>query len=186
MPIPQSNSSPKSFTKIANTGSSHNRKTRAHAIILLRREDHHDSPAVHLGRLFELGDFFQLFLQALNEFVTFVDVGVFAAAEDDAEDHLVFLGQELFGPVDLGHEVVVADLWADAELFVLAVVRVTFMLPLLLLVLEFAVVHDAANGRLFLGRNFHQVEADFFSTLQSVDGFEDAELITLMADYADG
>ena len=99
---------------------------------------------------------------------------------------LVFLGQELFGAVDLGHEVVIADLRAHAELFVLAVVRVAFVLPLFLLVLEFAVIHDAANGRLLLRRNFDEVQADFASACEGIDGFEDAELVAFMSDDADG
>ncbi len=114
-------------------------------------------------------------VQPLDQLVAFVDVGVFAAAEDDGEDHLVLLGQELLGAVDLGHQVVVADLGAEAQLFVLAVVRVAFVLPLLLLVLEFAVIHDPANGRLLLRRDFHEVQADFAGTLQGLDGFDDAE-----------
>ncbi len=125
-------------------------------------------------------------MQALDQFVAFFGVGVFAAAEDDGEDYLVLLGQELFGAVDLGHQVVVANLGADAELFVLAVVRVAFVLPLLLLVLEFAEVHDAANGRLLLGRDFHKVEAEVFGALQGFGGFENAELIAFRTDDADG
>jgi hypothetical protein len=154
--------------------------------VLLRRENHHNPPAVHLRRLFELGALFQFLLQALYELVAFVDVGIFAAAEDDAEDHLVLLGQELLGPVDLRHEIVVADLGAHAELFVFAVVRMAFVLPLLLLVLEFAVIHDAANGRLLLGRDFHEVEADFAGAGESVDGFENSEHFSFVSDHADG
>lgn len=152
----------------------------------LRREDHHDPPALHLRVLLQLGDIFQLLRESLDEFEAFVDVGVFAAAEDDAEDHLILVGQELFRAVDLGHEVVVADLGADAEFFVLAVVRVAFVLPLLLLVLEFAVIHDPANGRLFLGRDFDEVEADFLGALEGVDGFENAEHFSFVSDHTDG
>jgi hypothetical protein len=152
---------------------------------LLRREDHHNPSPLHLRRLLEFGDRFQFFLQALDQLVAFFGVGVFAAAEDDGEDNLVFLGQELFGSVDLGHQVVVADFGADAEFFVFAVVRVTFVLPLLLLVLEFAVIHDSANGRLLLGRDFHKIEAKFFSTLKGVDSFEDAELVAFRSNDAD-
>ena len=141
---------------------------------------------MHLRRLLELGDWFQFFLQALDQLVAFFGVGVFAAAEDDGEDDFVFLGQELFRTVDLGHQVVVANLRADAEFFVLAMVRVPFVLPLLLLVLEFAVIHDSANGRLFLGRDFHKVEAKFFSTLKGFGSFEHAELIAFRTDDADG
>jgi hypothetical protein len=66
------------------------------------------------------------------------------------------------------------------------VVRVAFVLPLLLLVLEFAVIHDAANGRLLLRRDFNKVEADFAGTRQRVDGFEDTENFSFMSDNADG
>jgi hypothetical protein len=153
---------------------------------LLRREDHYNPPPLHLRRLLEFGEFFQLLGEALDEFEAFVDVGVFTAAEDNGEDHLIFLGQELFGAVDLGHQVVVADFRAHPELFVLAVVRVAFVLPLLLLVLEFAIIHDAANGRLLLRRDFNKVEADFASTRKGVDGFENTENFTFMSDDADG
>jgi hypothetical protein len=153
--------------------------------VLLRREDHHDSSPLHLRRLLEFGDRFQFFLQTLDQLVAFFGVGVFAAAEDDGEDYFVLFGQELLGSVDLGHQVVVADFGADAELFIFAVVRVAFVLPLLLLVLELSEVHYSANGRLLLGRDFHKVEAEFFGTLKSVDSFQDAELVSLRSNDAD-
>jgi hypothetical protein len=52
--------------------------------------------------------------------------------------------------------------------------RVAFVLPLLLLVLEFAVIHDSANGRLFLRRDFDEVQPSFAGTLQSFDSLDDA------------
>jgi hypothetical protein len=58
-------------------------------------------------------------------------------------------------------------------------------LPLFLLVLEFAVIHDAANGRLFLGRDFHQIHANFAGLLQGLDGFDDAQQGTVLSDDAD-
>jgi hypothetical protein len=68
---------------------------------------------------------------------------------------------------------VVADLRAQAKLFVLAVVRVALVLPLLLLVLEFAVIHDPANGRLFLRGDFDEIKPSFAGTLKRVDGLDD-------------
>ena len=152
----------------------------------LRREDHHNPPPLHLRRLLQLGEFFELFGEPLDQLVAFVDVGVFAAAEDHAKDHLVFLSEEFLRAIDLRHEVVVADLGAHAELFVLAVVRMAFVLPLLLLVFEFAVVHDPANGRLFLRCNFDEVEADFAGTCKGIRGFDDANDFAFMSDHADG
>ena len=73
----------------------------------------------------------------------------------------------------------------SAEFFVLAVVRVAFVLPLLLLVLELAEVHDAANGRLLLRGDFDQVEPDFAGLLQGLDGFDDAQLGAVVSDDAD-
>jgi hypothetical protein len=64
--------------------------------------------------------------------------------------------------------------------------RVAFVLPLFLLVLEFAVIHDAANGRLFLGCHFHQVQTGFASPLQGLAGIDNAEYGAVMSDYADG
>ena len=125
-------------------------------------------------------------MQALDQLVAFFGVGVFAAAEDDGEDDFVFLGQKLFRAVDLGHQVVVTDLGTDAEFFVLAVMRVAFVLPLLLLVLEFAEIHDSANGRLLLRRDFDKVEAKVFGTLKGVDSFQDAELVAFRSNNADG
>ena len=155
-------------------------------LTLLRREDHDDPSALHRGLLLEFRDFFQFLGESLDEFVAFVDVGVFAAAEDDGEDHLVLLGQKLLRAVDLRHEVVVADFRAEAEFFVLAVVRVAFVLPLLLLVLEFAVIHDPANGRLFLRGNFHEVHAGLASMPQGFNSFDDAEKRAIVSDNADG
>ena len=153
---------------------------------LLRGEDYDDAAALHRGVLLELGDVGELFRESLDELEAFIDVGVLAAAEDDGEDHLVLLGQKLLRAVDLRHEVVVADFWAEAEFFVLAVVRVTFVLPLLLLVLEFAVIHDPANGRLFLRGNFHEVHAGLASMPQGFNSFDDAEKRAIVSDNADG
>ena len=159
--------------------------TRSVLATSLRREDHHNPPPLHLRRLLTFGDRLQFLLQALDQLVAFFGVGVFAAAEDDGEDDFVLLGQELFGTIDLGHQVVVADFRANAELFVLAVVRVAFVLPLLLLVLEFAVIHDSANGRLLLGRDFYKIEAEVFGALKGFSSFEDAELVAFRSDDAD-
>jgi hypothetical protein len=151
----------------------------------LWREDHHDPATVHLWLLFQLSNAIQVFDQPLDQLVAFVDVGIFAAPEDYREDDLIFLFQEFLRPIDLSQEIVIADLGAQAEFFVLAVVRVAFMLPLLLLVLEFAVIHDAANGRLFLRRHFHKVESNFAGSLKCLNRLEDAEHGAVLSDDAD-
>jgi hypothetical protein len=78
----------------------------------------------------------------------------------------------------------VADFRAEAQLFVLAVVGVAFVLTLFLLVFEFAEIHDPANGRLFLRGNLDQVHADFSGLLQGLDGFDHTEQFAILSDDA--
>jgi hypothetical protein len=151
----------------------------------LRREDHHDAATVHLRLLFQLCDAIQVFDQTLDQLVAFVDVGVFAASENDRKDDLILLFQEFLRPVDLGHEIVIANFRAQAEFLVLTVVRMALMLPLLLLVLEFAVIHDTANGRLFLRRHFHKVESYIAGSLKCFTRVEDAEHGAVLSDDSD-
>jgi len=80
---------------------------------------------------------------------------------------------------------VVADFWAEAELFIFAVMSVAFVLPLLLLVLEFAEIHDAAYGRLLLRGNLNEVHAGVAGLLQSFDGFDNAQQGAVLSDDAD-
>ncbi len=138
---------------------------------------------MHGGALFELAHRLEFRREFLDEFESFIHVGVFAAAEDDREDNLVFLAKELLGAIHLGHEVGVADLGAEANLFVLAVVRVTFMLPLLLLVLELAVIHDSANWRLLGWRDFDQVEPDSAGAIECFFGGDDPELFSFFRNH---
>jgi hypothetical protein len=79
----------------------------------------------------------------------------------------------------------VADFWAEPQFLILAVVCVAFVLPFLLLVLELTEVHDPANRRFFLRRNFHKVHADFAGAGQGFSGFDDTEQGAVMSDDAD-
>jgi hypothetical protein len=53
-------------------------------------------------------------------------------------------------------------------------VGVAFVLPLFLLVLELAKVHDAADGRLLRGRDLNQVHASRARLLQRIVGRNDS------------
>lgn len=150
---------------------------------LLRREDCHNASTVHGGTLFELAYRLEFRRKLFDQFEAFVHVGVFAATKDDREDDLVLLAKELFGAIHLGHEVGVADLRAEANLFVLAVVRMTFMLSLLLLVLELAVIHDPANWRLLGRRDFHQVESNVAGAIECFFGWDDPELFSFFRNH---
>ncbi len=112
---------------------------------------------MHRRRL-DLRDVLQLRDDVLDHAAAFVDVGHFSAAEGDRYQDFVLVREELAGAVHLDLDVVVAGLGADADLFDLDLMPGALVLPLLLLVLELAVVHDAADGGPLSGRDFHQVQ----------------------------
>ncbi len=140
---------------------------------------------MHGGALFELRDGFKLGGELFDQLEAFVDMGVFATTEDDRKDHLVLLPEELLGPVHLGHEIGLANLRTEPDFFVLALVRVPFVLPLFLLVLEFTKVHDPANGRLLGRRNFDEVESRLLGEVQGFLGRNHTELFAFRRNDAD-
>ena len=109
-----------------------------------------------------------------------------AAAEQATDEHLVAGFEEVARALHLGLQVVFAGARADPELLdlhlvLLAAARLLF---LLLLVLELAVVHDAAHGRPLVGGNFYEVEPLADRQGQRVCGLEDAELLVVLVDDA--
>ena len=79
----------------------------------------------------------------------------------------------------------ITDLRAETDFLVLAVVRMAFVLPLLLLVLEFAEVHDSANGRLLRRRDLDQIETCGPGLLQRFVGTDDSQLRSVVTNDAD-
>ena len=109
-------------------------------------------------------------------------MGILASAEDDRADDLVALLQKLAGAVELGSEIVLANLRAQTDFLVLAVMNVAFVLPLFLLVLELAEVHDAADGRFLQRSDLNQVEPNFACLFQSIVATDYAQLRAVVAD----
>ena len=72
----------------------------------------------------------------LHHPLSLVDVGQFAAAEDDGYHHLVFVKEEVLRLVDLELDVVLACLGTEPDLLDLGVMNVGFVVLLFLLVLE--------------------------------------------------
>ena len=79
-------------------------------------------------------------------------------AEDDRHDHFVLVLQESTGLVHFEFDVVIARLGSNANFFDFALMDVGLVLFLLLLVFEFAEVHDSTNGRPLIGRHFDQIQ----------------------------
>ena len=75
------------------------------------------------GAFSTLADVGELFQDALDDPLAFLDVLHLAAAEQDVDQHLVVVFQELPGLVDLGLDVVLARLGANADFLQLLLVR---------------------------------------------------------------
>lgn len=118
---------------------------------LFRRQNHHNPAALHRGVLLHLSNIGQFLGESRNKLEAFVDVGVLAATEDDRADHFVAVFQKLTGTIHFGHEVVLTDLGAEADFFVLAVVCMPFVEPFLLLIFELSKVHNSADRGIFAG-----------------------------------
>jgi hypothetical protein len=111
----------------------------------------------------------------------------FAPAEKDRRLDLIALVQKPQHVVLLGLVVVIVHV--DAELYFLNRDRLLVLfglaLFLFLLVQEFPIIHDAANRRLRCGGNFYQVKVLFAGHLKRFERWQDADLLALIADYAD-
>jgi len=117
--------------------------------------------------------------------MTLVDVGQFAPTEHDRHDHFVLVLEEATGLIDLELDVVVAGLRTEPDFLDLRVVDVCFVLLLLLLIFEFAEIHDSAHGRLLVGGHLDKVETGFPGPGKSLLCGDDAQLGPLCRDHAD-
>ena len=114
-------------------------------------------------RRLDLAHFLELLDDVVDHFAAFLDVGHFAAAKDDRDDHLVFVLEKGAGLVQLEGDVVLAGLGPNANLLDLALMGVSLAQPLLLLVLELPIIHDAADGRSLVGRDLDEIKICFSS-----------------------
>ena len=86
----------------------------------------------------------------------------------------------------LKRDVVLARLGSDANLLDLALMGVALGLPLLLLVLEFPIVHDAADGRPLVGSHLNEIQIGFPGPRQSLVGADDAQQLAVGGNDSDG
>src|SRR5262249_50607954 len=114
--------------------------------------------------------------------------GHLAAAEHDVELDFVSFLEEAFGLVELGGLVVIVDAnGANAELLELGDVGgVGLLFLFLLLVFPLAVIHDPADGRVFHGRDFDQIESGFAGLAQGIQRRDDSDLFVEIIDKTNG
>src|SRR5262249_8559949 len=98
--------------------------------------------------------------------------------------HAVLVLKEAARLVDLGVDVVLAGLGADADFLELLLVLLLLAGLAGLLVLELPVVHDLAHRRPLVGGHLDEVEVGLAGHLHRLRGGDDAELRAAGADQA--
>lgn len=109
-----------------------------------------------------------------------------AAAEHDAELDLVSLGKKLPCVARLEVDIVRVRSWMKTHLLQLLLMLVLplILLALLLLVPEFSVINDLADGRVCLWSDLDKVEFPLHGQLKGLARGHDSELLTLFVDDA--
>ena len=118
------------------------------------QEDRHEA-AFQLGAFFHVGDLSTAGGEIQEQLLTNIGMRHFTAAEADADLDPVAVCQELLGSLDLGVQVIGVDAGAHTDLLDLHDPLVLFgiLLPLLLVVAEFGIVHDLADRGNGVGRD---------------------------------
>ena len=109
------------------------------------------------GRGFKFADFHEFRDDALHHFSAFLDVRHLATAKQHSDLHFVFVLEETLRLFHLEFDIMVAGLRSQPDFFRFRVMSAPTLL-LVLFVLVFAVVHDAANRGIFVGGDFDQIQ----------------------------
>jgi len=117
---------------------------------------------------------------------TFFDMGHLAAAKKNGHLHFVFVIQETNCFFDFKVDVVFARFWSQANFFQFRLMSFVLAGAFAFFVSEFAVIHDAANRRSGIRRDFYQIKSQFLRLCQSVFRFQNSKLVTFCSDYPNG
>ena len=109
-----------------------------------------------------------------------------AAPEQDGDLDLVVVFEELAGLGNLGVDVVLAGLGADADLLQLLLTDLATLVVLLrVFESQLAVVENLADGRALVGSYLHQIEPSLPSHREGLSCGHQAQLLAFGTDQAD-
>src|SRR4051812_1760583 len=156
-------------------------------LLLLLRRDHHDHQSPFHARVLLDHRFFEdVGRDLLHHRVAELHVCHFATAKADRDLDLVAFFQKPAQVAQLDR--VVADVGGRTELEFLDLDLLRLLSGgvgfFLLLELEFAKIHDAADGRVAVRLDFNQIEAGFLCHGQRFVARENAYLLSLCANHA--
>ena len=133
---------------------------------LLGRNRANDASSLLLWRRLQFAVLQEVFDHAFNDATSLGDVGNLATAKHDRDLYSVFMTEKLARLLDLEIDVVLTRLGPQPNFLGLGVVRMAFGLLFILLVFEFAEVHDSTNRWLFERRHLDQIKPTFASNTQ--------------------
>ena len=149
-------------------------------LLLGRRDDHDHLTAFHLRHLLDLPYGLEVSLYTFQ--LTHAEFLMRHFTPPEAQGHfdLVFFLQETRHVSELDLVIVFVGTRAqfdflDLHLFLL---QLGFVRAFLFLVLELAIIHDTANGRLGKRRNLNEIDSGFFSQLKCGTNTHDTQLFT--------
>lgn len=148
-------------------------------VTLLRRQRASDPLPLLLWEGFDFAHRFQQRDNVADHALPFLDVRDFTPTEDDRHNHFVLVLEEPTCLIDFEFDIVIARLGSNANFFDFALMDVGLVLLFLLLVLEFAEVHDSANGRPLVGGHFDQIQIRVPCLLKCLFGRDDSKLSSL-------
>lgn len=89
-------------------------------------------------------------------------MGIFTPFEHDGQFDFIVMNQEISSLLHLEIDIVLPDFGSQSNFLELSLMLLGVLAQLFLLfILEFAVIHDAANGWLFIRGHFHKIQTIF-------------------------
>src|SRR5579885_1539442 len=160
--------------------------TTKNLLALFRGHDHHGLASFELGRLFDLGQAFEIGLDAVYELETQLLMGQLAALVAQRDLDLVALFQETHQGAQFGLVVRLFGRRPELDLLDLdlSLLLARRLLGLVSLIDELAVVHDLADRRFGVGRHLDEVQTFRLGTGDGVARQHDANLRAIRGDHA--
>lgn len=94
----------------------------------------------------------------VHHFAAFIDMCILAAPKQNRNLDLVIVIKKPDRFLDFEADIVLTGFRSNTDFLKLGLVRLVFGLTLFLVVVEFAKIHDSANRRLGVARDFNQVK----------------------------
>src|SRR6056297_2889114 len=152
-----------------------------------RSDDHDHLAAFHLGHVLDLAHPLDVARDTLEQVAPEILVRHLAPAKAQRDLDLVAALEEFQHVAHL--DVVIMGVGPGAELDLLdldgLLLLARFGLAFLLFVLVLAEIHDLADRRIRIGRDFHEVEPHFLCHLERPRGRDEADIFAVGTDQAD-